>query len=307
MAADRMTADRVTTDGSAPTSPATERTPGFDVRSLDALDRRPLARSPRWRRGVGGVLPPVIAVSLAVLAWQVVVWMQLKPAFVLPGPVAVLDSFTTELTSGRVGQAVYGSLHRAVVGFALSLAIATPLGVAVGRVAYLRRALGPLLSGLQSLPSVAWVPAAILWFGSSPAAIYFVVLLGAVPSIANATIAGLDQVPPLQMRAGRVLGARGLTMARFILLPAALPTYLAGLEQGWAFAWRSLMAAELITRSPALGLGLGQELDNGRELNDPALVIASILMILFVGILVDVLAFAPVRRRTLRRRGLVTT
>jgi NitT/TauT family transport system permease protein len=131
------------------------------------------------------------------------------------------------------------------------------------------------------------------------------VLLGAVPSIANGTISGVDQVPPLYLRVGRVLGARGLTTARHILMPAALPGYLGGLKQGWAFSWRSLMAAELITQSPRLGTGLGQLLDSGRELSDAGLVFGMIIAILVVGVAIDRLFFAPVERGVLRRRGLL--
>ena len=175
----------------------------------------------------------------------------------------------------------------------------------VGRVKPVRRAVGPILSGLQSLPSVAWVPPGILWFGFSDTTIYFVVLMGAVPSIANGMVSGLDQVPPLFLRVGRVLGARGLASARHVLLPAALPGYVGGLRQGWAFSWRSLMAAELIARSPDLGLGVGQLLDQSRQNLDTAGVFAGIISILVIGIAVELCIFAPLERRVLRRRGLL--
>jgi NitT/TauT family transport system permease protein len=162
------------------------------------------------------------------------------------------------------------------------------------------------VSGLQSLPSVAWVPAAIIFFGLGETAIYAVVLLGAVPSIANGMVSGVDQVPPLLTRVGRVLGARGIAAARHVLLPAALPGYVAGLRQGWAFSWRSLMAAELIVSSPKLGEGLGQLLDQGRLLSDMTLVFAGIIGILVVGIVIELCVFAPVERSVLRRRGLLT-
>jgi NitT/TauT family transport system permease protein len=147
---------------------------------------------------------------------------------------------------------------------------------------------------------VAWVPAAIIWFGLSNAAIYTVVLLGAVPSIANGLLSGMKQVPPLFDRVGRVLGLSSLARTRYVLLPAALPGYLGGLRQGWAFAWRSLMAAELITYSPALG----QLLNLGRELSQMSLVITSITLILVVGVAIELLLFAPLERRVLNRRGL---
>src|SRR3712207_2353347 len=169
---------------------------------------------------------------------------------------------------------------------------------------WLRAAVGPIVGGLQSLPSVAWVPAAIIWFQLSNAAIYTVVLMGAVPSIANGLLSGLKQVPPLFDRVGRVLGLSTAGRTWHVLLPAALPGYLGGLRQGWAFAWRSLMAAELITYSPALGQGLGQLLNLGRELSQMSLVIASITLILVVGITVELVVFAPLERHVLNRRGL---
>ncbi len=151
---------------------------------------------------------------------------------------------------------------------------------------------------------MAWVPAAILWFGLTPSAIYFVVLMGSVPSIANGLVSGIDQIPPLLPRVGQALGAGRLSSARHILLPAALPGYLAGLKQGWAFSWRSLMAAEIIATSPQLGLGLGQFLHNGQSLNDISMVIAAIFLILLVGIGIELLLFRPLERAVLRARGL---
>jgi NitT/TauT family transport system permease protein len=148
------------------------------------------------------------------------------------------------------------------------------------------------------------VPAAIIWFGLSNATIYAVILLGAVPSIANGLSSGIEQIPSQYLKVGRVLGTTRLQQIRHIVLPASFPGFLAGLEQGWAFAWRSLMAAELIAVSPALGVGLGQLLDVGRQLGDMSLVLGAILSIMFVGILVEKLAFAPIRERTLRIRGL---
>jgi NitT/TauT family transport system permease protein len=205
---------------------------------------------------------------------------------------------------GTALEAIWTSLSRGAVGFAMSLVIGSLLGLAMWGSRWLRAAIGPIVSGLQNLPSVAWVPAAIIWFGLTNAAIYTVVLLGAVPSIANGLLSGLKQVPPLFDRVGRVLGLSTLGRIRYVLLPAALPGYLGGLRQGWAFAWRSLMAAELITYSPSLGQGLGQLLNIGRELSQMTLVITSIALILVVGIAIELLVFAPIERRVLVRRGL---
>lgn len=273
---------------------------------LDALEDSARPERRGWRRGVSSAWPPLVAVLVLVAVWQLACLARVKPAYVLPSPLDVLSSLRDQVRTGDLQEATWNSLRRGGLGFLASLAIGTPLGLLIGRVRPVRRAVGPILSGLQSLPSVAWVPAAILWFGLSDATIYFVVLMGAVPSIANGMVSGLDQVPPLFLRVGRVLGARGLSSARHVLLPAALPGYVGGLRQGWAFSWRSLMAAELIARSPSLGLGLGQLLDSGRQLSDMSLVVGAILSILVVGIAVELCLFAPVERRVLRRRGLLS-
>jgi NitT/TauT family transport system permease protein len=272
---------------------------------LDALEAHEHTRVPWWRRALTTAWPPVVAVALLLFVWELVYRAEVQPTYALPSPADVGLVFLEQLRGGTLVEAVSTSVTRGGLGFLAAVAIGTPLGLLVGRVRAVRRGIGPILSGLQSLPSIAWVPAAIIFFGLGEAAIYAVVLLGAVPSIANGMVSGIDQVPPLFLRVGRVLGARGLASARFVLLPAVLPAYLGGLRQGWAFSWRSLMAAELIVASPELGLGLGRLLDQGRLLNDMSLVFAGILGILVVGIAVELCLFAPVERRVLRRRGLL--
>lgn len=272
---------------------------------LDALEAPVEARPSPFRKAVATTWPPAVAIALLLLVWELVYRAEVKPTYALPSPADVGLVLLEQLGNGTLLEAIGTSVSRGALGFVVALIVGTPLGLLVGRVRAVRRGIGPVLSGLQSLPSIAWVPAAIIFFGLGEAAIYAVVLLGAVPSIANGMVSGIDQVPPLYLRVGRVLGARGLAAARFVLLPAVLPAYLGGLRQGWAFSWRSLMAAELIVSSPELGLGLGQLLDQGRLLNDMSLVFAAILGILVVGIAVELCLFAPLERRVLRRRGLL--
>ena len=271
---------------------------------LDALETN---AAPQKNRGLRVLksFAPLAAIAFVLLVWQGAVALQLAPVWVLPSPALVWTALVDQANQGILFESAFNSLRKGVQGFAISLIIATPIGIALGLNSALRAIARPLLTGLQQLPSVAWVPAAIIWFGLSDATIFAVVLLGAVPSIANGLISGIDQIPPLYMRAGKVLGARGWSSIRHIVIPAAWPGYLAGLEQGWAFAWRSLMAAELIAISPALGPGLGQMLDTGRQLGDMSLVLGSIIVIMIVGVLIERLVFAPVRQRTLRNRGLI--
>ena len=255
---------------------------------------------------LGRLLSPLIAIAVIVIIWQIVFWFQLQPDYVLPGPLQVWDALQVQREQDLLWQSALNSIRRAVQGFLIAIVIATPLGLALGFYPKLRAIFGPIVTGLQQLPSVAWVPAAIIWFGLSDATIYTVVLLGAVPSITNGLLAGMDQIPPIYLRAGQIMGARGWRRTVKIVLPAAWPGYLAGLEQGWAFAWRSLMAAELIAVSPALGPGLGQMLETGRVLGDMALILGAIAMIMAAGILIERLVFSPLRQRTLRNRGLIT-
>ncbi|SHF42830.1 ABC transporter permease [Streptoalloteichus hindustanus] len=274
---------------------------------LDALDAPAPASQGRrgWRRTLSAALPPLLALVAFVAVWQALWASALWPEYKLPAPLAVWNVVWEAFREGEALGILWTSVHRAVIGFLVAVVVATPFGLLVARVRPVRSAIGPLVTGLQSLPSVAWVPAAVLWFGLNDAAIYFVVLLGAVPSITNGLVAGIEQIPPILPRVGAALGANRWESARHILLPAALPGYLAGLKQGWAFSWRSLMAAELIAVSPQLGLGLGAFLQHGQALSDMTQVIAAILLILLVGIGVELLAFRPVERRVLRARGLV--
>ena len=281
------------------TSPADlrELESGLDSLQSDAARRARID----WTR----ILLPVAALAVLIVAWQVYVWLGIKRRDLVPGPLDVIGQLGTLGAEGTLQEAVWTSLQRGAAGFLISVVIATPVGLLLAQVAPLRRAFGPLISGLQVLPSVAWVPAAIIWFGLSDATVYFVVLMGAIPSIINGLISGVDQIPPQYRRVGAVLGASRLQLALQIVLPAALPGYLGGLKQGWAFSWRSLMAAEIITVGGSMGFGLGSMLNQGRDLADMTIVLAAILLILAVGILVELLVFAPIEKRLLRRRGLL--
>ncbi|MHA7985964.1 ABC transporter permease [Rathayibacter sp. CAU 1779] len=271
---------------------------------LDSLQSGEQRSTRSWRRALSSVLLPIALLVVLVVAWQVYVWIVQPRPDIVPSPIAVAQSFGDLWSSGRFQQAVLTSLERGVFGFLIAVAVGTPLGLLLSEVALLRRALGPLISGLQVLPSVAWVPAAILWFGLSDATAYFVVLMGATPSIVNGLLSGVDQVPPQFRRVGTVLGASKWQQATLVVLPAALPGYVGGLKQGWAFSWRSLMAAEIITTGGTMGFGLGTLLDQSRQLADLSGVIVTIVGILVIGIVVELLVFAPIERRLARGRGL---
>jgi len=281
------------------------RTAGADeVAGLDALELQRLDRPPLARQVWSATWPKVLAVAIFVGLWQLVVVAGLWPEYVLPGPAAVFGELWAQLQTPTLWNAIAITLRRGVWGFALAIAIGVGIGVLVSRFAVLRAAIGSLITGLQTMPSIAWFPLAIVLFKLSEEAITFVVILGAAPSIANGVIHGIDHIPPVLTRAGRVLGARGFDMYRHVMLPAAMPSFVGGLKQGWAFAWRSLLAGELIV-TLSNKASLGQLLSVDRELADYPAMIAVMVVILVIGILLDSLVFGQVERRIRVKRGLV--
>ncbi|CAG0951075.1 sulfonate transport system permease protein [Anaerolineae bacterium] len=234
-------------------------------------------------------------------AWQLLTVAGIYPEYVFPSPLGVLQTLTRGFQNGRFGIGILASLQRILVGFGISAILGMTLGLALGRIKLLDETLGSLVLGLQALPSICWLPLALLWFGLSETAILFVVVMGALLSITTATEAGVKNTPPVYLRAARNLGARGWRVYVFVILPAALPAIITGMKLGWSFAWRSLMAAELLYVS----LGLGQLLTLGRELNDMSQVIAVMLVIIAIGLTVDRLVFAPIESRVRERWGLV--
>lgn len=268
----------------------------------------PALTRPRSRTGAalwGRLWPGLLATGLVLGLWQAVYLAGWKPDYVLPAPATVGAELLSFLSDPKFYQALGNTGLRAGLGFGLALVIGTLLGVAVSSSAVLRAALGSMLTGLQTMPSIAWFPFAILLFGLSENAITFVVVLGAAPSIANGLISGIDEIPPPLLRTAQVLGARGFTLYRQVVLPAALPTYVAGLKQGWAFAWRSLMAGELlviIASKPSLGV----QLQFYREFANAPALIATMIVVLILGMVIDTL-FSKLAEVIRRNRGLSAT
>jgi NitT/TauT family transport system permease protein len=215
--------------------------------------------------------------------------------------VEVSASLARVAADGRLLSAVARSLERLVQGYALSVAAGIPLGVAMARSRGLATVLRPAVLGLQALPSICWLPLAILWFGLSEAAILFVVVMGSLLSVAIATEDAVAGVDPVLLRAAGTLGIRGLRFHAGVLLPAALPGILTGLKLGWSFAWRALMAGELLF----VAGGLGQLLQNGREVLDASLVMAVMAVIVAIGMAVDRVLFRILELRVRRRWGLL--
>ena len=272
------------------------------VDGLELVQAPEEQRRPLGRRVWDALWPRIAAVVLALTIWQLVFLSGWRPPYVLPSPATVLTTLGERIADGTFWAPLVTTLIRAAVGFAVSIVVGTVIGLAVARFRPLRSAVGSLITGLQTMPSIAWFPLAILLFQLSERAILFVVVLGAAPSIANGIISGVDDLPPSLLRAGKVLGARGLALYRYVVVPAALPAYLAGLKQGWAFAWRSLMAGELLA-IVAQRAALGQLLAADREFADAAGLMSTMVVILFVGMAVDGI-FGIITNGVRRRRGL---
>ena len=252
-------------------------------------------------RGWAALWPKVLAIAIVLAVWQLIHlsgWKKL----IFPGPFGTLSDLWGQLQTSLLWRAIGITCERAVIGFALAVVIGAVIGALVSGIAPLRAAVGSLITGLQTMPSIAWFPFAIILFGISTQAILFVIILGAAPSIANGLIAGVDYTPPLLLKAGAMMGLRRMSLYRHLILPASLPALVAGLRQGWAFAWRSLMAGELlviIANQPSLGVLLSTDQDQ----SDMESATAIIIVILILGILVHSL-FSMADRSIRRRWGL---
>ncbi len=293
-----------------PTTEQTNRPASVEDRSdrefagLDALETAEAPRGSRLRHVWSLFWPKVAAIGIGLFLWQCVVWSGWKPEYLLPPPSAVFATLSEYLQDGRLQEATVATLQRAFTGFAVALVVGVVIGALVSRVTVLRVAFGSLITGLQTMPSIAWFPLAILLFQLSERAIMFVVVLGAAPAIANGLIAGSDNVPPVLFRAGRAMGASGFAAYRHIALPASLPYFVGGLKQGWAFAWRSLMAGELLVVIAGRE-SIGVLLQTNRNLQNADGLLAVMIVILVIGIVIDSAVFGTMDRAIRRRWGLL--
>jgi NitT/TauT family transport system permease protein len=273
------------------------------LRGLDALETAIVARPGLPRRVWSSAWPVLAAVALAIGVWELVVLSGWKDPWVLPGPAEVLPRLWHDMADPGFWAGLGLTMRRAAVGFAAAVGVGVLLGIVACRPRPLRLAVGSLITGLQTMPSIAWFPLAILLFQLSENAILFVIVVGAAPSIANGLLTGVDHTPPALLRAGKVLGVRGFDWYWHLLLPAALPAFVSGLKQGWAFAWRSLMAGELLV---IIGhhTSLGVRLENAQQTADAVEMLSTMIVIVAIGILID-RVFVAADHAIRVRRGLI--
>lgn len=255
----------------------------------------------RWSKSTWGKWTiRLLFYVLLIAIWQVLFNSAIWQDFILPSPLEVSQSIVTGFQGNFYLQSILASLARLGIGYAISLTLGLILGLLIGRFNLLKETVGSLVLGLQGLPSICWLPLAILWFGLNDQAIIFVVIMGALFSITLGVDAGVRNLPPVYLKAARNLGTRGLALYTEVIFPAAFPTILSGLKQGWSFAWRSLMAGELLYNTTSLG----NLLETGRDLLDSAQVVSVMLLIIVIGVTIDALIFGPLERLTRARWGL---
>ena len=238
-------------------------------------------------------------------AWQLLYvaatdWLAWAKPYAVPHPSGVAQSVQALLANGTLFAAVAKSMLRVLTGFAISLVVGVLFGILIIQSEYLSRNLKPLLLGIQTLPSVCWVPFAILWFGLNESSIIFVVVMGSVFSISLAVESGIKEVPPIYIKAAKTMGVTPANMYTKVIFPAALPSFVAGLKQAWSFAWRALMSGEVMSAS----VGLGYTLMIGRDLADINQVMTVMLVIVLIGIVIDKGIFSSVENYLLKKRGL---
>jgi NitT/TauT family transport system permease protein len=252
----------------------------------------------RARSAVRELGPPLAGIAVVIALWAIVAAAADTPS--IPSPAAVWSAFVDGVRDGTISEAATKTLIRLAFSFAVAVALGVGLGLALALNEFARRAIRPLIVALQITPFVAWVPLAVVWFGVGERAVVFVAIVGSFPAMTLATIQAFRQVPPLYERTGRTLGARGWTLYRSIVFPAALPGVMAGLQQAWGFAWKALMAGEVIV--VAARSGLGQLVRPGTSIPSA---LAALAVIVAIGVAVDYLLFGQLDRKIRRKRGLL--
>jgi ABC-type nitrate/sulfonate/bicarbonate transport system, permease component len=241
-----------------------------------------------------------------IVLWQLLYvaatdWFEWAKPYAIPHPAGVWESILSLITNGTLQAAIGSSMVRVLIGFFIAIIIGVIFGILIVNSDYLARNLKPLILGIQTLPSICWVPFAILWFGLAESAIIFVVVMGSAFSISLAVESGIKSVPPIYIKAAKTMGVSQRKLYLRVIFPAALPSFVAGLKQGWSFAWRALMSGEVMSAS----LGLGYTLMVGRDLADINQVMTIMLVIIFIGIIIDKGVFTTLENHILRKRGLL--
>jgi len=237
---------------------------------------------------------------ILVVLWQAISMSGVWPNNIFPSPYEVGEDLAYSAADGSLFFGIATSIMRLAIGLSIAIVGGVVLGIFMARVETVNQTIGSLVLGLQSIPSIAWVPLAILWFGLTDTGIIFVTAIGAIFAVTINTYTGVKNINPHYIEAARNMGAKGTQLVTNVLIPAAFPYMISGFKQGWAFAWRGVIGAELLFSF----LGLGFLLNVGRQLNDVSQVIAIMLVIMIIGIAVDGFIFKKIENKVMSRWGL---
>jgi len=237
---------------------------------------------------------------LIVIVWQAISMSDVWPSNIFPSPYEVGEDLVYTVADGSLFYGIATSMWRLAIGLAIAISGGMVLGIFMARVEIVNQTIGSLVLGLQSIPSIAWVPLAILWFGLTDGGIIFVTAIGAIFAVTINTYTGVKNINPHFIEAAKNMGAKGTQLITAVLIPAAFPYMISGFKQGWAFAWRGVIGAELLFSF----LGLGFLLNVGRQLTDVSQVIAIMLVIMGIGIAIDGVIFKKLENKVMSRWGL---
>jgi NitT/TauT family transport system permease protein len=246
------------------------------------------------------LIKQILFYVILVAVWQIVSMTNIWPNNLFPSPYEVAEDLVYSTADGSLFFGIGTSILRLIIGLAIAIVVGMLLGIFMARVETVNQTIGSLVLGLQSIPSVAWVPLAILWFGLTDIGVIFVTTVGSMFAVTIATYTGVKNINPHYIEAARNMGAKGSQLTAFVLIPAAFPYLISGFKQGWAFAWRGVIGAELLFSF----LGLGFLLNVGRQLNDISQVFAIMLVIMMVGIVIDGVIFTRIEHKVMSRWGL---
>ena len=235
--------------------------------------------------------------------WYFIVHFGNVPSYILPAPIEVFDSFYTGILKGGYSIAILSSLVRVLIGYVFALVVGLITGILLARYYLLDITFGRSILALQSIPSVAWVPLALLWFGITDKAVIFIIVLEAVLPVALSTKNAMKNIPPNLIRAAQTLGSKGFHLYQNVIIKAMIPELVTGLRLSWAFAWRALIAGELFIS----GAGIGQTLELGRSLADMAQVISMITTIGVIGFFTENIFFGTIEKKVRMAWGLTDT
>ncbi|WP_432416353.1 ABC transporter permease [Thermoanaerobacterium thermosaccharolyticum] len=253
-----------------------------------------------------GVLKKIFFYLMLIAIWELAYKINTEiikiwNANIIPSPISVFILIIRLFKTKILTYAILSSMRRLVIGYLISVVIGSIIGFIMIRFKYIEENFSSLILGLQTLPNLAWVPFAILWFGYNESTIIFVIAIGSIFSISLAVDSGIKNVNPIYLKAAKTMGAKGYKLYSNVIIPAALPNIIAGLKEGWSFAWRGLISGEMLVSAT----GLGQILSKGKETSDISQVVAVMLIILSLGLVIDKFVFGRIEKSIRCRWGLM--